>query len=64
MKNGFTIFRDNLIIFYHLLLYLEIILSVKMGNHGPQDAAIDNEDHVNTDDGNNDDEKERERDIC
>lgn len=30
-----------------------------MGNHGPQDAAIDNEDHDNKDDGDNDDERER-----
>lgn len=29
-----------------------------MGNHGPQDAAIDNEDHDNKDDGDNDDERE------
>lgn len=33
-----------------------------MGNHGPQDAAIDNEDHDNKDEGDNDDE--RERDFC
>lgn len=51
-------------VWLYQLNQLEIILSVKMGNHGPQDAAIDNEDHDNTDDGNNDDEREREREIC